>query len=106
MLLPNWLPGFWLKVISQPWEGDVTMVLPSMVWQVKKAISNPSKEELYQSLKQVPLRSTTPCSHEQMLHLVGTLCCVRDIGLCQLPGAPIFAGSAILQPRNDNCCAH
>jgi hypothetical protein len=53
MLLPNWLPGFWLKVISQPWEGDITMVLPSMVWQVKKAISNPSKQELYQSLKQV-----------------------------------------------------
>jgi hypothetical protein len=56
MLLPNWLPGFWLKVISQPWEGDVTMVLPSMVWQVKKAISNPNKQELYQSLKQVPWR--------------------------------------------------
>ena len=55
MLLPNWLPGFWLKVISQPWEGDVTMVLPSMVWQIKKAISNPSKEELYLSLKQVRL---------------------------------------------------
>lgn len=53
MLLPNWLPGFWLKVISQPWEGDVTMVLPSMVWQIRKAISNPSKEELYLSLKQV-----------------------------------------------------
>ena len=53
MLLPNWLPGFWLKVISQPWEGDITMVLPSMVWQVKKAISNPTKQELYQSLKQV-----------------------------------------------------
>jgi hypothetical protein len=53
MLLPNWLPGFWLKVISQPWEGDITMVLPSMVWQIKKAISNPSKQELYQSLKQV-----------------------------------------------------
>jgi hypothetical protein len=47
------LPGFWLKVISQPWEGDITMVLPSMVWQIKKAISNPSKQELYQSLKQV-----------------------------------------------------
>lgn len=57
MLLPNWLPGFWLKVISQPWEGDITMVLPSMVWQIKKAISNPSKQELYQSLKQVPFQA-------------------------------------------------
>jgi len=53
MLLPEWLPGgYWLKVLSQPWEGDVTMVLPSMVWQIRKAISNPSKEELYESLKQ------------------------------------------------------
>jgi hypothetical protein len=56
MLLPSWLPGgYWLKVLSQPWEGDVTMVLPSMVWQIKKAISNPTKEELHESLKQVPL---------------------------------------------------
>lgn len=53
MLLPSWLPGgYWLKVLSQPWEGDVTMVLPSMVWQIKKAISNPTKEELHESLKQ------------------------------------------------------
>ena len=28
-ILPDWLPTYWLKVISQPWEGDVTMVLPS-----------------------------------------------------------------------------
>lgn len=53
MLLPEWMPGgYWLKVLSQPWEGDVTMVLPSMVWQIRKAISNPTKEELYLSLKQ------------------------------------------------------
>lgn len=53
MLLPDWLPTYWLKVVSQPWEGDVTMVLPSMVWQIKKAISNPSPEELREAVKLV-----------------------------------------------------
>jgi len=71
MLLPNWLPGFWLKVVSQPWEGDVTMVLPSMVWQIRKAISNPSKEELYLSLKQVCQKVHWP--QEISLHHIGSV---------------------------------
>ena len=61
MLLPDWLPTYWLKVVSQPWEGDVTMVLPSMVWQIKKAISNPTQEELREAVKLV---RPTPLSHE------------------------------------------
>ncbi|KAL3151785.1 hypothetical protein ABBQ38_012757 [Trebouxia sp. C0009 RCD-2024] len=43
------LPGpisKWLKVLSQPWEGDVTMVLPSTYSQIKKAVTNPSKRDL------------------------------------------------------------
>ena len=68
MMLPAWLPVFWLKVISQPWEGDVTMVLPSMVWQIKKAISNPSQEEMYQSCQQVCILLGPPRPH-----LVGLL---------------------------------
>lgn len=41
------LPSFrWLKVFSQPWEGDVTMVLPSTYMQIKKSITNPSIDDL------------------------------------------------------------
>ena len=37
-------PGLrWLKVLSQPWEGDVTMVLPPSLTRLIKSITNPSK---------------------------------------------------------------
>ena len=40
-------PSFrWLKVFSQPWEGDVTMVLPSTFMQIKKSITNPTLGDL------------------------------------------------------------
>ncbi|DBA89645.1 TPA: hypothetical protein ACH3X2_004537 [Trebouxia sp. C0005] len=45
-VLPYWIPSKWLKVLSQPWEGDVTMVLPSTYSQIKKAVTNPSKKDL------------------------------------------------------------
>ncbi|KAK9843908.1 hypothetical protein WJX84_008684 [Apatococcus fuscideae] len=51
-ICPDWLPGKWLKVFSQNWEGDVTMVLPSSYLQIKKAITNPSKEDLLQASRQ------------------------------------------------------
>ena len=39
-------PGLrWLKVLSQPWEGDVTMVLPPSLTRLIKSITNPSKGE-------------------------------------------------------------
>lgn len=44
----------WLKVLSQPWEGDVTMVLPSTYSQIKKAVTNPSKRDLQIACLQVP----------------------------------------------------
>ena len=50
------LPGpisKWLKVLSQPWEGDVTMVLPSTYSQIKKAVTNPSKRDLQIACLQV-----------------------------------------------------
>ena len=69
MILPDFLPKYWLKVVSQPWEGDVTMVLPSMVWQIKKAISNPTPEELHKAVKlvrrlYVEVSPTTVCMRE------------------------------------------
>ena len=40
-------PSFrWLKVFSQVWEGDVTMVLPSTFMQIKKSITNPTIDDL------------------------------------------------------------
>lgn len=42
-----------LKVFSQPWEGDVTMVLPSSFMQIKKSITNPSQEDLREACQQV-----------------------------------------------------
>ena len=46
-LLPEWVPTNWLRLFSQTWEGDVTMVLPaSNYWTVLKAMVNPSKEEM------------------------------------------------------------
>lgn len=52
-MLPDWIPGKWLKVLSQPWEGDVTMVLPSTYSQIKKAVTNPSKKDLQIACLQV-----------------------------------------------------
>ena len=34
----------WLKVFSQTWEGDVTMVLPSSYMQLKKSVTNPHQQ--------------------------------------------------------------
>lgn len=52
-------PGMrWLKVFSQPWEGDVTMVLPSTFMQIKKSITNPSLPDLQLACLQVML---APC---------------------------------------------
>ena len=42
----------WLKVLSQPWEGDVTMVLPSAYSQIKKAITNPTSADLQEACLQ------------------------------------------------------
>lgn len=48
----------WLKVFSQTWEGDVTMVLPSSYMQLKKSITNPTNKDLLDACKQV--RSSLP----------------------------------------------
>lgn len=63
--LQQLLPGpisKWLKVLSQPWEGDVTMVLPSTYSQIKKAVTNPSKRDLQIACLQVPHTNPLFCS--------------------------------------------
>ena len=43
----------WLKVFSQTWEGDVTMVLPSSFMQLKKSVTNPTNQDLLDACKEV-----------------------------------------------------
>ena len=43
----------WLKCFSQPWEGDVTIVLPSSFMQIKKSITNPTSDDLLEASQQV-----------------------------------------------------
>lgn len=46
-LLPSWIPTRWLRLFSQTWEGDVTMVLPmSDYGSLLRALVNPSSEEM------------------------------------------------------------
>ncbi len=45
-LLPEWKVSKWLTLFTQPWEGDVTFTLPSMLWNLRKTIINPSTTEL------------------------------------------------------------
>lgn len=51
----------WLKVFSQTWEGDVTMVLPSSYMQLKKSITNPTNKDLLDACKQVPCPMPLKC---------------------------------------------
>ena len=50
----------WLKVFSQTWEGDVTMVLPSSYMQLKKSVTNPTNKDLLDACKQVRCLSLSP----------------------------------------------
>lgn len=50
-MLPEWLPSKWLMLFTQPWEGDVTMILPAELWLLGKTIVNPTTEELLRSVK-------------------------------------------------------
>jgi len=51
----------WLKVFSQTWEGDVTMVLPSSFMQLKKSVTNPTNKDLLDACKQVAPASCIFC---------------------------------------------
>lgn len=75
------LPGpisKWLKVLSQPWEGDVTMVLPSTYSQIKKAVTNPSKRDLQIACLQVFLAIPSLPSHTVLLRLMCNACSVME----------------------------
>ena len=50
-LLPEWIPTKWLSLFTQPWEGDVTVVLPSNLWNLGKTMTNPTTEDLLHAAK-------------------------------------------------------
>ena len=41
----------WLKVAAQPWEGDVTLVLPHALTRLIKSITNPTTADLVESAR-------------------------------------------------------
>ncbi|GAB4818468.1 hypothetical protein N2152v2_005514 [Parachlorella kessleri] len=45
-VLPGWAPTRTLRALSQPWEGDVTMVLPDSLAQLRGALLTPSRAQL------------------------------------------------------------
>jgi len=49
-LLPAWFPSKVLTLVSQTWEGDVTVVLPYEYCQVGKAIINPTPASLLEAI--------------------------------------------------------
>ena len=50
-LLADLVPTKWLTLFTQPWEGDVTVVLPAALWNVGKSITNPTPEDLVRATK-------------------------------------------------------
>lgn len=56
------LPGLlicahvWLSCVclcAQPWEGDITLVLPSHMWNLGKSIVNPTTNDILSATRQV-----------------------------------------------------
>ncbi|KIY92161.1 triacylglycerol lipase SDP1 [Monoraphidium neglectum] len=50
-LLSDVIPTKWLTLFTQPWEGDVTIVLPNALYSIGKSITNPTSAELMRATK-------------------------------------------------------
>jgi hypothetical protein len=48
LYLPKWVPTKWMRLFTQPWEGDVTILLPWRLYakSIAKVIHNPEQFEL------------------------------------------------------------
>ena len=57
----------WLKVWAQPWEGDITMVMPASMWMLYKAIINPTRADLEQVILQVTGSACLPACLQHCL---------------------------------------
>mmetsp|Transcript_7727 Transcript_7727/g.15526 ORF Transcript_7727/g.15526 Transcript_7727/m.15526 type:complete len:692 (+) Transcript_7727:28-2103(+) len=45
-LLPTWIPRSWLQHLSEPWEGDVTIVPSDPLLHMKSVVSTPTPEDI------------------------------------------------------------
>ncbi len=52
-VLPGWAPTRTLRALSQPWEGDVTMVLPDSLAQLRGALLTPSRAQMAAAARMV-----------------------------------------------------
>jgi TAG lipase/steryl ester hydrolase/phospholipase A2/LPA acyltransferase len=50
-ILPDWFPTKWLTLFTQPWEGDITVVLPSHLWNLGKTMVNPTTVDILAATK-------------------------------------------------------
>eukprot|EP00775_Hariotina_reticulata_P005537 gene5537-5773_t len=51
-ILPDWVPTKWLTLFTQPWEGDITVVLPTHLWNLGKTMMNPTTADIIAATKQ------------------------------------------------------
>lgn len=50
-MLPEWKVSRYLTLWTQPWEGDITFTLPSMLWNLRKTVMNPSPDDLVHAVE-------------------------------------------------------
>jgi hypothetical protein len=77
--MPDWFPTKWASLFTQPWEGDITLVLPAHLWNLGKSIANPTTNEILSATRQVCV-----------------LVCVRAL----VPGCSCVIASAATTRRN------
>lgn len=84
---PRWAPGVgaWLRRFSQPWEGDVTIVLPETLFQLRKTVIVPTHDELLQAVRQGELCTWSKLSAIQCnCGIESTLdACIQTVGLME-----------------------
>lgn len=51
--MPDWFPTKWVSLFTQPWEGDITLVLPSHMWNLGKSIVNPTTSDILSATRSV-----------------------------------------------------
>jgi hypothetical protein len=84
--MPDWFPTKWVSLFTQPWEGDITLVLPSHMWNVGKSIVNPTSADIMSATRQVGQTGM----HTTVLPVHYHSHCCRSISGLALSGASIL----------------
>jgi hypothetical protein len=85
-IMPDWFPTKWVSLFTQPWEGDITLVLPSHMWNVGKSIVNPTSADIMSATRQVGQTGM----HTTVLPVHYHSHCCRSISGLALSGASIL----------------